>query len=98
MALALYLDATFNLRSVETIARGSVNCVDINFGVILCRGRALAAAGFILVHNHPSGDRRASAADIAVAQRLRHVSIELDLPLLDHFIVADGEIAAVGHW
>lgn len=96
--LALYVDVALNLLSVETVERGSVSGIDLDFGLILCRGRSLAAAGFILVHNHPSGELRASAADIVVTQRLRRASLDVDLPLLDHFIVAGGDIAGVGHW
>src|SRR6478672_7161580 len=61
--LALFVDEDLNLLSVETIAQGDVSSVDIRSGYIFARGLALHAAGFILVHNHPSGDPRPSGSD-----------------------------------
>lgn len=96
--LALYVDSYLNLIAIETVARGGLSDVTANPGAILCRGRALGAQGFVLVHNHPSGDAAPSNADIAFTQRLRQTSAELDIPLLDHFIVAGGKMNVVGHW
>jgi DNA repair protein RadC len=50
------------------------------------------------VHNHPSGDARPSTDDIRTTRRLAHVSHELDLPLLDHLIIAGDELREVGYW
>ena len=96
--LALYVDGNLHLLAIETVARGGVSDVTIDIGKILCRGRALRAHGFILVHNHPSGNVAPSRADIVFTQRLRQTSAELDIPMLDHFIVAGGEMKAIGHW
>ncbi len=47
-----------------------------------------AAAGIILVHNHPSGDPTPSAEDRAVTRQLVAAGQLLDLPVYDHVIVA----------
>ena len=47
-----------------------------------------AAAGIIVVHNHPSGDPTPSAEDRAVTRQLVAAGRLLDLPLYDHVIVA----------
>lgn len=94
--LALFVDSDLNLLAVDTIARGSVSGCPISFARILCRGHALNAAGFILVHNHPSGDATPSSDDINITRRLRHTSVEMDLPLLDHFVIAGDEMRSVG--
>jgi DNA repair protein RadC len=49
---------------------------------------AEAAAGLILVHNHPSGDPTPSAEDRAVTRQLVAAGQLLDLPVYDHVIVA----------
>lgn len=46
------------------------------------------AAGMIAVHNHPSGVSNASKEDLAVTERLIKSGKILDIPLLDHVIVA----------
>ena len=94
--LALYVDKDLQLLAVDTIGRGDVSGVHVNFGRILCRGHALNAAGFILVHNHPSGDPRPSKTDITTTARLAHASRELDMPLLDHLVIAGKEMMSVG--
>jgi DNA repair protein RadC len=68
----------------------------LKYAAILCRGHALKASGFILVHNHPSGDARPSATDVRTTNILRRLSHELDLPLLEHFIIAGDELTTVG--
>ena len=47
------------------------------------------ASSIILVHNHPSGNRQPSAADLALTKKLRQAGDFLDLPILDHLIYTD---------
>jgi DNA repair protein RadC len=94
--LALYVDKDLQLLAVDTVGRGDVSGVRVNFARILCRGHALDAAGFILIHNHPSGDPRPSRSDILLTERLRYASAELEMPLLEHLIIAGDQIASVG--
>ncbi|MFD1468741.1 DNA repair protein RadC [Hymenobacter caeli] len=47
------------------------------------------ASSLILVHNHPSGNRQPSAADLALTKKLRQAGDFLDLPVLDHLIYTD---------
>lgn len=94
--LALFVDSGYSLLAVDTIAKGGVSDVEVNFGRILFRGHQLGAAGFILVHNHPSGDPTPSQADIRITARLAHVSRDLDIPLIDHLIVAGDAMRSCG--
>ncbi|KAA9332104.1 JAB domain-containing protein [Hymenobacter busanensis] len=47
------------------------------------------ASSIILVHNHPSGNRNPSAADIALTRKLKEGGLYMDLPVLDHLIYTD---------
>ena len=47
------------------------------------------ASAIILVHNHPSGNRQPSAADIQLTKKLKSAGEFLDLPVLDHLIYTD---------
>lgn len=49
---------------------------------------AEAAAGIVLVHNHPSGDPTPSAEDRAVTRQMAAAGDLLGIPVLDHVIVA----------
>lgn len=52
------------------------------------------AAAAILAHNHPSGIAEPSAADIALTRRLQQALALVDVRVLDHFIVGDGQPAS----
>ena len=92
------MDSDLNLIAVDTVARGNVSSCRVSIPLVICRGRFLGAAGFILVHNHPSGDSRPSSDDIDFTKRLSRIAAEMELPLLDHFIVAGSELRGVGEW
>lgn len=47
------------------------------------------AASIILVHNHPSGNLEPSKEDIKVTQQLYETGKLLEIPVLDHIIIAD---------
>jgi DNA repair protein RadC len=48
------------------------------------------ATSIILGHNHPSGQLTPSDADIALTRKLKAAGDMLDLPVLDHLIIGDG--------
>ena len=96
--LALYVDGNLQLLAVDTVARGTVDDCPVPFWKIIHRAHTLSAGGFILVHNHPSGDVTPSQSDIQITRRLARVSHELDVPLLDHLVVAGDEIREIGAW
>ncbi|WP_276345605.1 JAB domain-containing protein [Daejeonella sp. JGW-45] len=45
------------------------------------------AASIVLCHNHPSGNLKASHADIELTKKLKNAGLFLDLPVLDHIIL-----------
>lgn len=47
------------------------------------------AAALILAHNHPSGNLKPSSEDLKVTKRLAEAGKMMDLPILDHLIMAD---------
>ncbi|MNJ69713.1 hypothetical protein D3C77_660960 [compost metagenome] len=49
------------------------------------------AAALILTHNHPSGVAEPSQADRVLTERLKESLALVDVRVLDHFIVGDGE-------
>jgi len=48
------------------------------------------ATSIILGHNHPSGQLSPSDADIKLTRKLKEAGEMLDLPVLDHLIIGDG--------
>ncbi|MCF5354242.1 hypothetical protein GIW06_23880, partial [Pseudomonas syringae] len=55
------------------------------------RTMAHNAASLILCHNHPSGITTPSRSDIDLTKRLKEALLLVDVHVLDHVIVGDGE-------
>jgi DNA repair protein RadC len=96
--LAFFLDSGLRLIRIDKISSGSITETKLELTKIVVRGATLGASAFLLVHNHPSGDPRPSLDDIKATARIRYISKELDMPLIDHLIVAGGEFRSVGDW
>jgi DNA repair protein RadC len=69
------------------ITRGILNGSLVHPREVFRAAIAEAAAGIIVVHNHPSGDPTPSADDRAVTRQLVDAGRLLDLPVYDHVIV-----------
>lgn len=96
--IAFYVNDELELLAADTIARGTVSSVAIPRGQLICRGRSMGATGFILVHNHPSGDSTPTDADIKETVRLAQLSRDMELPMLAHFVIATDGMREVGFW
>jgi DNA repair protein RadC len=93
--IAIYVDAKHRLLRIEPISEGSLARTPLEIGRIIHRALDLGAAGFLLVHNHPSGDPTPSASDIQATERLRRIAADLDILLIDHLVIAGGEVRIV---
>ncbi|HEX9704042.1 MAG TPA: DNA repair protein RadC [Gemmatimonadales bacterium] len=69
------------------ITRGILNSSLVHPREVFRAAIAEAAAGIIVVHNHPSGDPTPSADDRDVTRQLVEAGRLLDLPVYDHVIV-----------
>ena len=52
------------------------------------------AAALILAHNHPSGIAEPSSADRQITKTLTEALALIDVRILDHIVVGDGECVA----
>lgn len=78
------------IGDVRMISRGDIDGTEAGPRAFFRKALQVGAASAIAVHNHPSGDPQASAADLAVTRRLRDAGRLLDVPLQDHLIIGDG--------
>lgn len=84
----LALDSQSRVRRDVLISRGLLNSALVHPREVFRAAIAEAAAGIIVVHNHPSGDPTPSPEDQAVTRQLVEAGRLLDLPVYDHVIVA----------
>jgi len=86
----LLLDSKNRVLRIEEVFKGSLNASVSHPREAFRAAVSAAAAGVILVHNHPSGDPRPSREDIATTKRMAEAGETLGIPLLDHVIIGDG--------
>ena len=83
----LALDTQSHIRGDLLITRGILNSSLVHPREVFRAAIAEAAAGIIVVHNHPSGDPTPSPDDHAVTRQLVEAGRLLDLPVYDHVVV-----------
>lgn len=83
----LALDSQSGVLRDMLVTRGILNSSLVHPREVFRGAIAEAAAGIIVVHNHPSGDPTPSADDRAVTRQLVEAGKVLDLPVYDHVIV-----------
>lgn len=84
----LFLDSQNRLIAAEELFRGTLTQTAVYPREVARRALELNCAGIILAHNHPSGIAEPSAADRMLTDALRAALRPLDIPVLDHLIVA----------
>jgi len=83
----LALDSQSQVLRDVLVTRGLLNSSLVHPREVFRPAIAEAAAGIIVVHNHPSGDPTPSAEDRAVTRQLVAAGQLLDLPVYDHVIL-----------
>jgi len=84
----LALDSQSRVLRDVLVTRGLLNSSLVHPREVFRPAIAEAAAGIIIVHNHPSGDPTPSADDQAVTRQLVAAGRLLDVPVYDHVVIA----------
>lgn len=87
----LLLDAGHRVLAFEVLSHGSLTRATVYPREIIQRAFAYNAAALIIAHNNPSGRTEPSPADRALTRSLSDLLGQLDLRLLDHFVIGQGE-------
>ena len=70
---------------------GTIDHASVHPRIIVKKALQYNAAAIILAHNHPSGCSKPSEADIEITETI-HDALELiDVHVVDHIIVGEGE-------
>lgn len=87
----LFLDTKHRVLAFEPLFYGTIDGASVYPRQVVKRALAHNAAALILTHNHPSGVAEPSQADKQLTERLKEALALIDVRILDHFIVGDGE-------
>ncbi len=87
----LFLDNRHRVIDYEELFRGTIDGASVHPREVVRRALHHNAAAVILAHNHPSGVAEPSQSDNAITQRLKQALALVDVRVLDHFIIGDGQ-------
>ncbi len=90
----LFLDTRHRVLAFEELFRGTLDGAAVYPREVVKKALAHNAAAVILAHNHPSGVAEPSRADEALTQRLKDALALVDIQVLDHLVVGDGDITS----
>ncbi len=87
----LFLDNRHRVIRYEELFFGTIDGASVYPREIVRRCLQYNAAAVIFAHNHPSGVAEPSRADQDLTQRLVAALALIDVRVLDHFVIGDGE-------
>ena len=74
---------------VFEISHGNVCTSVMGAREIFIRNLLCGATGFVLIHNHPSGDPTPSATDMLSTKQIKEASMIMGIDFLDHIIIGE---------
>ncbi len=90
----LFLDNRHRVIQFEELFFGTIDGASVHPREVVKRALHHNAAAVILAHNHPSGIAEPSRADRQITRRLHDALALVDIRMLDHFIVGDGQFTS----
>ncbi|HEX6928381.1 MAG TPA: DNA repair protein RadC [Gammaproteobacteria bacterium] len=87
----VFLDNRHRMLHYGELFRGTIDGASVHPREVVREALERGAAAVILAHNHPSGNAEPSAADRAITRRLREALNLVDIRVLDHIVIGDGD-------
>ncbi len=91
----LFLDNQNRLIQFEELFTGTIDGASVYPREVVKRVLELNAAAVIFAHNHPSGVAEPSQSDCHITRRLQSALELIDVRVLDHIVVGDGEVVSM---
>ncbi|UYZ84420.1 DNA repair protein RadC [Entomomonas sp. E2T0] len=94
----LFLDSKYRVIAYENLFYGSINESTVYPRQIIKRCLHFNAAAVIFTHNHPSGITEPSNNDKLLTKELINALSYVDIKVLDHLIIGEGEPFSMAEW
>jgi DNA repair protein RadC len=92
---AVYLDSKMKIVHHEELGVGSPNSVRLEKSTFYKRCFEYPTAAVILCHNHPNENVTPSVQDIELTYEVQSYLANVDIFLIDHFIVSQNEVVPI---
>jgi DNA repair protein RadC len=90
----LFLDTQNRMIAYDEIFFGTLDAASVYPREIVKKTLTHNAASVIFAHNHPSGVAEPSQADRRITERLQAALALIDVKVLDHMIVGEGDLVS----
>lgn len=87
--IVIALDTKLKIKGFNLVSIGSLNEAVVHPREVFRPLVAIAAFGFVIMHNHPSGNNEPSMADKRITRGLKEASEIMKIDLVDHIIMGD---------
>ena len=91
--VVMYLNRANKIIGIFRVSTGGITGTVVDTRLILGTALKIAATGLILAHNHPSGNLKASQADLILTRKLKNAAALMDIRVEDHIILSGTEDA-----
>ena len=91
----LCVDGKGKVLSCRMLSQGQADMTVLSLRQAVENALLSGASGVFLAHNHPSGVALPSQADVQATVQVRDALKRLDIRLIDHIIVADGDYVSM---
>lgn len=85
--VAMYLNRNNRILNWSLISIGGTSGTLVDSKIIFSGALMYGASSIIMMHNHPSGENKASQADLGLTRKLISAAKLLDMIILDHLII-----------
>lgn len=83
------------IMKIKDVALGGVKYSNVDLMNILVEPLKIKAPKMVLVHNHPTGEKKPSAEDIVFTEKLFLTTREVGIELIDHIIIGDMSFTSI---
>ncbi len=91
----LFLDNRHRVIEFQELFRGTIDGASVYPREVVRQALTVNAAAVIFAHNHPSGVAEPSNADYQLTRRLREALGLVDIRVLDHLVIGDGQTVSL---
>ncbi len=85
----IFLNRKNDVLDKQKIGQGGIHSTSVDIRLIMKAAIDKLAVAIILCHNHPTGNLKASKADISLTKQIVNAAEILEISVLDHLIIGE---------